>query len=474
LSTPAAARRLRILHVGSGLRPLRRGGLVAYVEDLMREQTSRDHEVSYFFSGRYYPWLRRPHLRRWQLGSVSMLEVVGSPLYDHGRQPDFELSEPQIERLFERELARVQPDVVHVQEIAGLPSSLLEILDRAGVPTIMTLQDYFPLCSTFKLLDSNGRVCLRREIGEDCVATIAADSREPGIMFEGTLRYEIDRWLGLLSPERRERLLLALSRRLNARASRRGAPQDAAAFQRRRDVNVERLNGLDRVVAMSDRVAEIYALLGVEPVKLRTMQLTLSHIEGLRPRRYSADPPVTFATLGGGESAAKGSRLLLDAVRSLEGEMHEGRLRLLIFGHLEPAARQEAARLDGVELRASFAPARLDELLDEVDVGIMPSIWEEAYGYAGVEFLAKGIPVIANAIGGVVDYVREGETGWLNHSCSAAGLAELMRRAIDHPEEIQHLNALLRENRGSLIKPLSQHADEMETVYREAIAERSG
>jgi glycosyltransferase involved in cell wall biosynthesis len=467
-----STQRLRILHVGSGFRPLRRGGLVAYVEDLIGEQASRGHEVSYFFSGRYYPWLRRPRLRRWRLGSVSMLEVVGSPLHDHGRQPDLELGEPQIERLFERELARVQPDVVHVQEIAGLPSSLLGIVGQAGRPAIMTLQDYFPLCSTFKLLDSNGQVCLRREIGEDCVATVAAESRDPGILFEGTLRYEIDKRLGRLSRERRERLLLALSRRLNA--SVRPIVPDAAAFQRRRELNVERLNGLDCLVAMSNRVAEIYGLLGVERERLRTMQLTLAHVERLRPRRYRGGRPVTFATLGGGESAAKGSRLLLDAVRSLAQEAHEGRFRLLVFGHVEPAVRKEAARLDGVELRDSYAPARLDALLDEVDVGIMPSIWEEAYGYAGIEFLAKGIPVIANAIGGMVDYVRDGETGWLNHSRSASGLAELMRRAIEHPEEIERLNASLRENRDSLVTTLARHADEIEALYREAIAARSG
>jgi len=472
LSAPAAARPLRILHVGSGVRPLRRGGLVAYVEDLMHEQASRGHAISYFFSGRYYPWLRRPRLRRWRLGSMQMLEVVSSPLYDHGRQPELEVAEPQVERIFERALARARPDVVHVQELAGLPSSLIEIVRRAGLPAVMTLQDYFPLCSTFKLLDSGGRVCLRQEVGEDCVATVAADSRDPRILIEATLRHDIDRRFGWLSHEHRQRLLFALARRRGGSAGRRPEPAPAAAFQRRRDVNVERLNELDRLVAMSSRVAEIYALLGVEHQRLVTMQLTLAHIERLGPRHYSARSPVTFATLGGGESAAKGCRILLDAARSLAREAQDGRFRLLIFGHVESATREEAAQLDGVEIRSSFAPARLDALLDEVDVGIMPSIWEEAYGYAGVEFLAKGIPVIANAIGGMVDYVRDGETGWLNDSCSAEGLAELMRRAIEQPDEIQRLNAFLLENRATLIKTLAQHADEMDALYREAIEAR--
>jgi len=471
LSAQAARGRLRILHVGSGFRPLRRGGLVAYVEDLMGEQANRGHQVSYFFSGRYFPWLPRPLVRRWRLGPVQMLEVVGSPLHDHGRQPELELSEPRIERLFQRALEQVEPDVVHVQEIAGLPSSLLELARRAGVPTVMTLQDYFPLCSTFKLLDSTGRVCLRRGIGDDCVATVAADPRDPGILFEGTLRHELDRRFGRLRRERRERLLRVLAGRTSAAAARRGALRlDPGAFQRRRDVNIERLNAVDRVVAMSHRVAEIYALLGVEHERLVTMQLTLAHFERLTPRRFRGDGPVTFATLGGGESEAKGSRVLLDAARTLAEEAREGRFRLLIFGHVDPRVRDEAAALAGVQMRGSFSPAGLNAMLEEVDVGIMPSIWEEAYGYAGIEFLAKGIPVIANAIGGMTDYVRDGETGWLNPTCSAEGLAALMRHAIEHSGEIRRLNTALTENRNSIVKTLARHADEMDALYDELIA----
>ncbi len=47
---------MRVLHVGSGSRPLRRGGLVAYIEELMHEQVRRGDDVAYFFSGRYFPY----------------------------------------------------------------------------------------------------------------------------------------------------------------------------------------------------------------------------------------------------------------------------------------------------------------------------------------------------------------------------------------------------------------------------------
>ena len=101
---------VRVLHVGSGFRPWRRGGLVAYVEDLAGEQLRRGHEVSYFFSGRQYPLARGPRLRRWERDGLAMREVVNSPLYDHGRQPELEVAEPRIERMLADVLAERRPD----------------------------------------------------------------------------------------------------------------------------------------------------------------------------------------------------------------------------------------------------------------------------------------------------------------------------------------------------------------------------
>lgn len=52
------------------------------------------------------------------------------------------------------------------------------------------------------------------------------------------------------------------------------------------------------------------------------------------------------------------------------------------------------------------------------------------YGYAGVKFLAKGIPVIANALGEMPEYTRPRVTGWLNRSCSNSIFdGSLLRRA---------------------------------------------
>ena len=457
---------MRVLHVGSGFRPLRVGGLVAYIEELMDEQVRRGDDVAYFFSGRYYPYRGGPRLKRWSRDGVTMLEVMNSPLYDHGRQPELELDEPRIERHFERAIQDVRPDVVHFHELAGLPSSLLEVVRRAGAPSAMTLADYFPLCSTFKLLDAQGRVCLRREVGADCVATTAADTRPPGLLYEATMRHELRtrRVLRRLPYERQNRLARWAGSRVKAPPA--AGPEE---FQTRREVNVERLNRADRLIAMSNRVAEIYSLLGVDDSKMSTIHLTLRRFARLRPRPQTGDGPVAFATVAGLSSAPKGSRLMVDAARLLSGSVPPGSFRLIVLGPVDRAVAAEVEELASVEVGAAgpFSDDALDAALDDVDVGIVPSVWEEAYGFVGPEFLAKGIPVIANAIGGMPDYTREGETGWLNRSCSAAELARIMQDIVEKPEQVAELNAKILTTRDTIVKPMARHGEEIDAVYRE-------
>ena len=97
-------------------------------------------------------------------------------------------------------------------------------------------------------------------------------------------------------------------------------------------------------------------------------------------------------------------------------------------------------------------------------------MWEESYGYVGIELLAAGVPVLGNARGGILDYVEEGRTGRLNRDASAAGLAELMADVIEHPEQLERMNAHIRAEHDRIVKHFDDHARELEAVYDELIA----
>jgi glycosyltransferase involved in cell wall biosynthesis len=201
---------------------------------------------------------------------------------------------------------------------------------------------------------------------------------------------------------------------------------------------------------------------------MSTLPFTLRHVERLRPRRLASPPErLTFATLNGCASPTKGSEVVLGALRELRGRGLEGRFRLLVFGYVDPAARPELAGFDGVELRGLYEREGLDALLDEVDVGLMPSKWEEAFGYTGTEMIAKGIPLVANPLGGIVEYALEGETAWLNASCSGEGLADIVAGLVEHPERVVEMHRRTVAARDRLVTPMERHADAIEALYRE-------
>src|SRR5215208_3781482 len=270
---------MRVLHVGSGFRPLFTGGLISYVEELAAEQARRGDEVAYFFHGRYLPRSTRPQLRRRRRGQVTMLELFNGPVIP-GRStldPDQELAEPATENAFRAAMAVARPQLVHVHALSGLPSSLLEIPRERRVPVLLTVHDYHLLCPTIKLYDARGQNCTRLAPGAMCQVCCAHASGAPTVRrtFEAMLLRDERRMMranNLLNAVR-HRPFIARTLRRDARVAAPPAPAPArsaepAAYDRRRAVNLRRLADLDAILPVSRGAAVLCRRLGVPGERL--------------------------------------------------------------------------------------------------------------------------------------------------------------------------------------------------------------
>jgi glycosyltransferase involved in cell wall biosynthesis len=67
-----------------------------------------------------------------------------------------------------------------------------------------------------------------------------------------------------------------------------------------------------------------------------------------------------------------------------------------------------------------------DMLLEAADICVVPSVWEEAFGLAALEGMARGKPVVATEVGGIPEIIRPAVTGLLVRPGDEAQLADAL------------------------------------------------
>ncbi len=114
------------------------------------------------------------------------------------------------------------------------------------------------------------------------------------------------------------------------------------------------------------------------------------------------------------------------------------RLMICGAGRIEPYYREVASKL-GLMPRCTFAGVvdrrTLYDLFRKAAVVVMPSRTPETFGLSGMEALSVGAPVIATGIGGVPEWLRDGETGWLTPPDDVPALAAAIDDALTHPDK---------------------------------------
>jgi glycosyltransferase involved in cell wall biosynthesis len=118
-----------------------------------------------------------------------------------------------------------------------------------------------------------------------------------------------------------------------------------------------------------------------------------------------------------------------------------------MIGHpwnVGPTAREYVER-QGLSGSVRFLGSISDvaSLLRVADVVIQPSHFE-ALGLSAVEALASGVPVIASAVGGLLDFIVDGKNGTLCPPQDAQALAAAVRTLIDDVPLRQRVSAQAR------------------------------
>ena len=89
-----------------------------------------------------------------------MLNPLPVPLYYGIKAPKEMIDESNLNEIsFMAMLEKVNPEVLHIHTLMGLPKRYLELAHDKDIRIIYTSHDYFGLCPRVNLIDNQGIVC---------------------------------------------------------------------------------------------------------------------------------------------------------------------------------------------------------------------------------------------------------------------------------------------------------------------------
>jgi D-inositol-3-phosphate glycosyltransferase len=260
-----------------------------------------------------------------------------------------------------------------------------------------------------------------------------------------------------------------------------GLPEDPV----RAEVEAVLAQKADRLVANSSAeerdLARLYA---TEPEKVCVVPLGVD-VEDFGPRPTAA----LRARLGLGAGRVilyagrlerlKGADMLLEALAELSRRPGFADVRALLVGaDSGDGQRQsdhpagERGRLEalaaglGVAGRVSFlgavSHAELADLYAVADVCVVPS-HTESFGLVALEAQASGTPVVAAAVGGLLDIVVDGVTGWLVERRTPAEYADRLARVLGDDALRRRMGESARERAAQLT--WARSVDRLQALY---------
>jgi glycosyltransferase involved in cell wall biosynthesis len=363
---------------------------------------------------------------------------------------------PELGQWFKSFLQTTSPDIVHVNSGYLLGGTVPDVAVELGFPTVFTLHDYWFLCPLHTLLRQDGKICKEPVPLARCAWCLLSEKRRyrlPDIYLKGILGnlfVQLNQSSGKLTNK-----IMGVAPLLDMMAERRAYLKQV-------------LEKIDLVLSPSQFLIDKTLEYGFKPRRIIHVPLGLdgTHLVTRRSNHHSARIRIGYL---GQFAPHKGVHLLLNAYQKLV--KRSASCQLILHGRISKGTPYERELLKigrsdpTITFAGPYPNTEVGQVLNGLDVTVVPSVWYENRPAVILEAFATGTPVIAARIGGITELVQHGQNGLLFEVGSEAELAEQLQRLLDEPD----LLAKLRDG----IQPVPTVEDEVATLvslYRELLS----
>ncbi|NRA96775.1 MAG: glycosyltransferase [Planctomycetes bacterium] len=368
---------------------------------------------------------------------------------------------PEADAIFRRILREEAPDVVHIQHLHYFSANFVTIARSRGIPVVYTLHDYMLMCPR------DGT--LRREDGEicqvpvpskcrDCIAHHELDGAAPPVLPRGLLP-----GVAAMVPAD---VVRELRRARQAPAAPDAPPEEAAS--ERLDYLRRVLADVDLFVSPSEFLRQRFidaGMIDADRIIASDNGYDLARLPAAptRPARASDQLRVGYV---GTIAKHKGIHLIVDAMNDIDDDRVACRIwgDVTAFWEYTEQLRHSITNPKTL-LMGPFENHRITDILCDLDLLIVPSLWFENSPLTVHEAAACGVPVLASDQGGLAEYVLPEVTG---RHFALGDVDDLRRKILSFIE-----NPMTAFNPGALtLKSIEDDAQDTEQRYFEILSRK--
>lgn len=446
---------MKILLVSNGFPPHQWAGTETYTAGIAGELRARGHHVQVICGG------------EWTEGAGYWGGAVDEAYDDipvcrlnvnWTKAPDpfrYLYDNPEVARFLHWFLAETQPDLVHVTSCERLSASVIRVAKAAKVGVVLSLTDFWFLCPRITLLRPDGENCDGQTSAWDCTRCLAQNAK-------------IYRWPRLMLSEAGVGRLINTVSRFSLLTRQRGLRGMIGDMAARKRMLSELFAAADYRITASRFVRDTFLHNGFDqPMKLQPYGHDIGWLDSYPGKRSSSQLRIGFI---GQIIEPKGVHLLLQAVALLQAPYGE-QIAVRIYGNIKKSVEysnyllQLAADLKHIEFRGTYHHAQSGAVFAEIDLLVVPSLW---YDFPLIihEAFAAGTPVIATNLAGMAEAIDHEVNGLLFARGDVEELAAHLRRVLDEPTLLQHLQSGIKP-----VKTINQEVNELESIYHQVLTQ---
>ena len=408
----------------------RGGGVSIYQKNTIEELAKKDNVDLYFIcSGLHYTFSpKKVYIEPYKNcygNACKSFRIVNSPIlspaYSAWGDIDIYLNDSTLLDLFVDFINKNGPfDIIHFNNFEGLSLKVLDIKKIfPKTKIIYSLHNYYSFCPQVNLWKCEHENCVNNHNGKDCIFCVNRGATKDEIVFADALSYKLKK-LHLFSNSIIFKLCFRylyyikklLSKLIDLQTFKNDGWNCVSSealinlYSKYREYNVAYINqNVDLVLAVSDRVRQIALNYGISANKLKTSYIGTKFTLQNKNASKSFEKKDIFNIIYMGYARRdKGFFFLMECLKHMPKRI-SSRINLYLAVDInDPKTLFELKRIGSkfhsLYLKKGYKHAELSDMLSEMDLGIIPVLWEDNLPQVAIEITAHHVPILCSDLGG--------------------------------------------------------------------------